>query len=56
MKKRKKPVLKDNWSTHVYLDTEMRKRLEAIAGKEERTLTGQARIFILQGIKAAEAN
>ena len=55
MKKPAKPVPKETWSTHVYLDGDMRRRLEAIAEKEERTLTGQVRIFILQGIKAAEA-
>lgn len=41
--------------THIYLDFEIRKQLEAIAKREARSLTGQITVFIRQGISQDQA-
>lgn len=55
MKKTPKKAAPVKWDTHVYLDEKTRKAVEAVAGRERRTMTKQIEVFIHQGLDLARA-
>lgn len=55
MKKTPKKAAAAKWDTHVYLDEKTRKAVEAVAGRERRTMTKQIEVFIHQALDLARS-